>query len=172
MASDAPQKQPDAKRTAGILLACSAAAVSCLQLTRGSEGLVLFPRADPVGITTGCYGETEQIEMRAYTPDECGAKLRKRLEYSYAPRLASCLPELTLEGRAHVFGAYLDAAYNAGPDAVCKSRMAVGLRAGNMVAACNFNGWFVTARDRRTGQRVQLRGLVVRRQKESVLCRS
>lgn len=174
MVSDAPKKPPSPKRdTALIMLACTAAAGACIQLTQGSEGFVAKARPDPVGIPTGCFGETTDIDLaRIYSRSECVDKLRRRLAASYAPKLAACLPQLTLQGRSRVFGAYLDAAYNAGPTAVCGSRMAQALRAGDLRGACNFDGWYVTARDRRTGRRIQLNGLVVRRQKESALCRS
>jgi GH24 family phage-related lysozyme (muramidase) len=98
-------------------------------------------------------------------------KLRRRLAEDYAPRIAACIPELN-DRRVKVFGALLDAAYNAGPVAVCNSRMARSIHAGDWAGACNgFYGWYATARDRRTGKRIQLRGLEIRRQKEAALCR-
>jgi lysozyme len=130
------------------------------------------PYLDPAHILTVCYGETQGIDQaKIYSNDECAIRLRKRLAEDYAPRIIACLPELT-ERRIKVFGALLDAAYNAGPVAVCNSRMARSIHAGDWAGSCNgFYGWYATARDRRTGKRIQLRGLEIRRQKEAALCR-
>lgn len=169
MASEAPRKRPSAATIAAL---CAAAATVCLPLTRTSEGLRNRPYLDPAHILTVCYGETQGIDpARIYSNDECAQRLRERLARDYAPRIADCLPELFDKRRTNVFGALLDAAYNAGPAAVCNSRMARFIRAGQWAAACNgFYGWYATARDRHTGRRIQLKGLVVRRQKEAALC--
>lgn len=171
MPSVAPQKRPS---PGTVVVACSAAAAACIALTQGSEGFVSKAKPDPVGIPTGCFGETEDIDLgRIYSRDECVVKLRRRLATSYAPKIAACLPAVTEERRVNVFAALLDAAYNAGPVTVCNSRMARSIRADDWSAGCNgFYGWFTTARDRRTGRRVQFKGLVVRREKEAALCRS
>jgi lysozyme len=156
----------------GIGALCIAAAAACIALTQSSEGLRNKPYLDPAHILTVCYGETHGIDQaKIYSNDECAARLRQRLAEDYAPRIAACLPELN-ERRIKVFGALLDAAYNAGPVAVCNSRMARSIHAGDWAGACNgFYGWYATARDRRTGKRIQLRGLEIRRQKEAALCR-
>jgi GH24 family phage-related lysozyme (muramidase) len=92
---------------------------------------------------------------KIYSKDECVVKLRKRMSEDYAPRLAKCMPELINEKRVKVFGALLDASYNAGWSAVCKSRMAQSIHAGRWADACiGFNGWFVSARDRKSGKRI------------------
>jgi GH24 family phage-related lysozyme (muramidase) len=70
-----------------------------------------------------------------------------------------------------MFAAFLDAAYNAGPGGVCNSRMARSVHAGHLIQACDgFYGWRTTARNRRTGERIQLPGLVSRREQEARLC--
>jgi lysozyme len=169
MSFTAPRK-PTANELAAL---CSAAALVCIPLTQSSEGVRTRPYLDPAGVLTVCYGETQGIDpARIYSTDECAAKLRRRLASDYAPAIAACLPEVATESRIKVFGALLDAAYNAGPAAVCKSRMARSIRAGDWAGACNgFFGWYATARDRRTGQRIQLKGLVTRREREAALCR-
>jgi hypothetical protein len=74
---------------------------------------------------------------------------------------------------ASQFGALLDASYNAGWAAACKSRMAVSFRAGDWAQGCaGFKGWYVTARNRTTGQRIMLKGLVRRRDAEAATCSS
>jgi lysozyme len=161
------------QKAGGIAAICIAAATACLSLTQSSEGLRNKAYLDPAHILTVCYGETEGIDpARIYSTDECAAKLRHRLAADYAPAIAKCLPQVAVESRIKVFGALLDAAYNAGPVAVCQSRMARAVKAGDWAGTCeNFYGWYTTARDRRTGVRFQLKGLVIRRQKEAALCR-
>jgi lysozyme len=151
---------------------CAAAALVCIPLTQASEGVRTKAYLDPVKILTVCYGETQGIDpSKIYSTDECAVLLRKRLANDYAPRILACLPELNDERRINVFGALLDAAYNAGAVAVCNSRMARSIHAGDWKGACNgFYGWYTTARDRRTGVRIQLKGLVIRRGKEADLC--
>ncbi len=165
------QKPPVAQRAATVAALCAAAAAVCLPLTRTSEGLRNKPYLDPAHILTACYGETRGIDpAKIYSNDDCAARLRKRLTEDYAPRILACLPELN-ERRVKVFGALLDASYNAGPVAVCKSRMARSIHAGNWAGACNgFYGWYATAHDRRTGKILRLKGLEIRRQKEAALC--
>lgn len=149
-----------------IAMACAVATPFIMQ----SEGLRTKPYLDPAKIPTVCYGETN-IEMRVYSRDECGAMLRQRLNRVYGPKIARCLPQLIAKHRINEFAAMIDSAYNAGPDAVCNSRMARHIRAGDWTAACNsIESWYTTARDRRTGQRIKLRGLVLRRQEMRRLC--
>jgi lysozyme len=167
-----PQKLTPNQKVGGIAALCVAAAGACISLTQSSEGLRNKPYLDPAHILTVCYGETQGIDQaKIYSNDECASKLRRRLAEDYAPRIAACIPELN-DRRVKVFGALLDAAYNAGPAAVCNSRMARSIHAGDWAGTCNgFYGWYATARDRRTGKRIQLRGLEIRRQKEAALCR-
>jgi GH24 family phage-related lysozyme (muramidase) len=116
-----PRKITPNQAAGGIGALCVAAAAACLSLTQASEGLRNKPYLDPAHILTVCYGETQGIDQaKIYSNDECAIRLRKRLAEDYAPRIIACLPELT-ERRIKVFGALLDAAYNAGPVAVCNS---------------------------------------------------
>lgn len=174
MASNPPQ--PKGLSFSQVAAACGAAALACIALTTSSEGFLPKAEPDPAHILTGCYGE--RVDMsdldpdKVYSQSECAVRLRHRLASQYAPALARCLPQLLDKRRVNAFGALLDAAYNAGPVAVCRSPMATGVRSDNWAAACaGFNGWYVTATDRRTGRRVQLGGLVTRRAKEASLCR-
>ena len=151
--------------------AIAAACIVCLPLTAGKEGLVLKPRPDPAAIITWCYGETQGKPLEVYTKDQCGTLLRERMGRDYAPKVLACLPALAAPRRRHEFAALIDASYNAGPVAVCNSRMVASMKAGNWTAGCNgFVGWYTTARNRKTGQRIQLRGLVIRRADERALC--
>jgi hypothetical protein len=80
----------------------------------------------------------------------------------------------TTERRLKVFGALLDAAYNAGWRkwrAVCNSRMARSIHAGDWAGACNgFYGWYTTARDRKTGVRIAAQGSRYSPRQGSLIC--
>lgn len=159
-------KSPKGRIAIAIAAACAIAA----PLIMKSEGLRTKPYRDPVSIQTVCYGETN-VPMRVYSKDECGALLRKQLARKYAPKVLQCIPQLAALERRNEFAALIDSSYNAGPVAVCKSRMATHFRAGRWVTGCNsLEGWYTTARDRRTGRRIRLRGLVIRRHEAKLLC--
>jgi lysozyme len=176
------------QRVGGASAICVAAAAACLQLTRSSEGERLRPYRDPANIVTWCYGETQGRPQARYTSDQCAALLDQRLARDYAPKIVGCMPELADQRRVKVFAALLDAAYNAGPGAVCSSPMKAYVRAGQFSAACAaFYDWFTTARYRGKPQpaaamirsgwqwdgrawRKTLPGLVTRRSKEARLC--
>jgi lysozyme len=172
--TDTAKKQvPVTGRAGAVAAAIAAACTLCASvLTMPSEGLRTHPYMDmPGGRATVCYGETEQA-MRVYTPGECGDLLRQRLLRDYAPKVLACVPGLYDPKRQPIFAALIDASYNAGWAAVCASPMAANARAGQWRAACDsFPGWFVTARNRKTGVRVKLPGLVTRRKTEADLCR-
>jgi lysozyme len=159
-----PPKGP-AIVAAAVLLATAA-------LTIPSEGFAPKPYWDPAHIRTYCMGETTHVQERLYSKAECQVLLQNRMARDYAPALERCDPALLNERRVKIFAAFLDAAYNAGTAAVCKSRMSRALRAGfDLRYVCNlFDGWYTTALNRRTGQRIQLRGLELRRQREMKLC--
>jgi lysozyme len=132
-------------------------------LTAKFEGLRTHPYHDPGdGRLSVCYGETER-EMRSYTADECLVLLRSRQANDYAPAIAKCVPALPL--RTYAYAASIDASYNAGVKAFCKSRMAKAFRAGDYKAGCEgFVGWYETAGGKR------LPGLARRRIAERSLC--
>lgn len=148
-----------------VAAAIAAACVVVAPFTASFEGEVKHPYRDPAGILTWCYGQTQGKPELVYTHSQCGDMLRKDLTTKYAPKVIACMPQLQAVERRNMFAALIDASYNAGPGAVCKSRMAIAVRAGRWVAACNaFPGWYVTARGRR------FPGLVRRRLAEKALC--
>jgi lysozyme len=163
---------PGRSQRAGIAASIALAVAICAPLTIQSEGVRTRPYLDPANIRTVCYGETHGIEERVYSQDECGEMLRAGLARRYAPQVIACMPGLIDEPYpATVFAALLDASYNAGAGAVCR-RFAPSFNAGRVAATCDaLPGWYVTARDRRTGAVRRLRGLEERRRKEALLCR-
>jgi len=160
-----------AVRSASAVLAIAAAVGLAAPLTMEHEGYRGAAYLDPAGILTQCYGETEGVDpSRIYSRDECAVKLRRRQARDYAPPLLACMPVLVDRRLTPVFAALLDAAYNTGPRAVC-AKFAGLVNAGRHHAACEaLPGWYVTARDRRTGVRKRLPGLVRRRLDERALC--
>lgn len=156
------------KRTGSAIAAAAIAAAVAIAapFAEPREGFAPRPYLDPARIVTYCYGETEGVEARIYSRDECAAKLRRRMARDYAPKILSCVPRFADPSKRYAFAASIDAAYNAGPVAFCKSPMARHFNAGHWAAGCDaFPGWYVTARG------VRLRGLVARREGEAALCR-
>lgn len=150
-----PSRSPTKPAIAGAV----AVAVS---LTAAYEGLRTKPYKDPAGIPTVCYGDTG-VPMRNYTADECKMLLQAREANDYAPGVLKCVS--TIGDRPYVFAASIDAAYNAGVGAFCRSPMAAAFNRGDWTAGCNaFRGWRVSA-----GGKV-FSGLVRRREAERNLC--
>lgn len=166
----APAKDTGSK--AGLAALISAAVLLAAPFAAKWEGFAPRVYLDPAKIPTYCYGETQNVSRdpaRVYGKAECMGLLRQRMARDYAPRIAACAPEVVPNAR--IFAALIDASYNAGPDAVCRSPMVRLMRAGQLKAGCEaFRGWYVTARDRQTGARIQLRGLVHRREDERRAC--
>jgi lysozyme len=154
-----------------------AAVIIAAPLAAKWEGYAAKTYKDPVGIPTYCYGETENVSkdpMRIYAKTECMALLRKRMARDYAPKILQCIPQfqqMPQDRARYIFGALIDASYNAGWAGVCRSPMKISIATGKLAAACNaMPGWYVTARDRRTGVRKKLAGLVNRRIDEARVC--
>jgi lysozyme len=150
------------KRAAAIVGACAIAG----SLTVAFEGLRTTPYPDPGNprVLTVCYGETERA-MRQYTPDECRILLNFRQRQDYAPAVLKCVPAFEDPKRRNAFAASIDASYNAGIAAFCRSRMARAFNQGKWREGCNgFVGWYETARGKK------LRGLARRRAAEKALC--
>jgi len=76
-----------------------------------AEGLRQFWYSDTGGVTTVCYGSTNDVDKtKVYTKDECMALLSK--EMGDAVRVVDrCHPNLPVGALA----AFADAAYNIGP---------------------------------------------------------
>lgn len=125
------------------------------------EGTSLVAHRDKIG--TGhpmeyCHGQTDEFgkvkEGQRFTPAQCKDLLAKSLPKYLIP-LQKCV---TREVPVKTMAALLDAAYNAGPAAVCRSPMVAKMNAGNIEAGCRaFKGWYV----RSDGK--ERKGLVARR---------
>lgn len=134
-------------------------------LTQPHEGFRGKVYRDPAGYLTQCYGERQVDPSIIYSKSQCAEKLRVRMARDYAPPIIACVPDFADPRYRWAFGAALDASYNAGPAAVCKSRMARAFNAGKWAEGCNaFRGWYVTSRG------VKYPGLVRRRNEEADYC--
>lgn len=158
---ETPRKIP---RKAPLIIA--AAVAVAVPVTSSFEGLRTHPYRDPGDprIWTVCYGETERA-MRTYTAQECRALLNQRETTDYAPGVLKCVPGFADERHRYPFAASIDAAYNGGIGAFCRSRMARSFRASQWRHGCDgFPGWRATANGR------VLPGLERRRVAERSLC--
>ena len=162
-----PRNDPKRRLTGAPLVALIAVAVSSVgPMVQHFEGYRGKAYRDPVGILTQCYGETANIRPDLiYSKDECAEKMRARMRRDYAPKIVACAPDFANPMNRWPFEAAIDASYNAGPAAVCRSPMVKAFNAGRWDAGCAaFVGWYTTARG------VPLAGLVRRRIAERDHC--
>lgn len=173
--SPIPKQPMSGAQKGGIAgIAIMAAVAVAAPIAQRWEGYVGKAYLDPASILTQCYGETRDIDpSRIYSKDECAVKLRARMARDYAPVLAKCMPVLVGEKwqrYTNVYGALLDASYNAGPERVC-IRFAPVVNAGKLTTACNaLPTWFISAKNRKTGVRKVYQGLINRRNDERRVC--
>lgn len=128
------------------------------------EGVYLKPYDDIVGVRTVCIGETENVQERRYTADECKALLASKLPRYYG-EIAQCWGQ-DVENRLtdNMRVAFVSGAYNFGSGAFCKSSMVRSLKAGDFKGACHALRLY-----NRAGGRV-VKGLENRRRDEEKLC--
>lgn len=128
-----------------------------------NEGYKSSAYADSGGVYTIGYGETKGVKPTdKTTPDRALIVLEKSVN-AYAKGVRDCITAPLSQGE---FNALVDAAYNAGTRAVCKSPMVKKFNALDYQGACeSFKGWYVHDHE---GNFVQ--GLVNRRNKEYQIC--
>lgn len=140
----------------------------CVAFTPIWEGTDLVAKKDMIGTgrpMTYCHGQTDEFgKVKAgqrFTPAQCDDLLAKSLP-KYLAQITGCI-KVDLPDKTE--GALLDAAYNAGGAAVCKSPMIARMNAGDLKAGCeSFRGWYVRASGR------VVKGLQNRRNSEAELC--
>jgi lysozyme len=147
--------------TAGVI-AC------CLAFTPIWEGTDLVAKVDTIGTghpLTYCEGLTSTDGAvkagQTFTPDQC-----KKLFAAALPKyLAGIQPCIHVALPVKSMGSLLDAAYNAGPAAVCRSPMVARMNANDIFGGCDaFEGWYIRASGR------VVKGLINRRNGEKKLC--
>ena len=153
------------KHTRKIAVGSAGAIAACVVFLPNWEGMDSTAVVDKIGTghpVTYCYGQTDEFGKvqvgQHFTKKECDAKLAESLP-KYLAEIAPCvtvpLPDKTM-------ASLLDAAYNAGPKAVCHSPMLAKMNSGDIKGGCNaFNGWYV-----RSDGKVR-KGLVARRSGDS-----
>lgn len=125
------------------------------------EGTDLVAKKDMIGTghpMTYCHGQTDEFgKVKAgqkFTPAQCKDLLAKSLP-KYLTPLQACVK---VEVPVKTMAALLDAGYNAGSAAVCRSPMVKKINAGDIKGGCAaFKGWYI----RSDGQ--ERKGLVARR---------
>lgn len=140
---------------AAAVIAC------CVAFTPGWEGMDLTAKKDMIGTghpLTYCTGLTsvdgKVKEGQKFTPAQCNKLLAPALE-KYLAAIDKCIK---VDLPVNTKGALLDAAFNAGSAAVCKSPMIAKMNVGDLVGGCEaFDGWYV-----RSDGKVR-KGLVARR---------
>lgn len=144
----------------------AAALAAAVSLAIPAEGLRQYAYRDPVGILTVCYGETNGVQMRKYSEQECRAMLDQSM-LKAIDEVNRCQPNLP----ENVLAAFGDAAYNIGSKVACdvnKSTAARLLKAKDYKGACSqlirWNKATVA------GNLVELPGLTKRREKERQVC--
>jgi|GEM_PF-1169510 len=109
-------------------------------------------------VWTVCTGETKGVKKGdTHTDAECRDMLYRTLEKDYRQPLQKCVKnydDLPLSLQA----AMLDAAYNVGAGAICRSTAARRSMAGDLAGACKALTWFNKAGGK------TIRGLVLRRE--------
>lgn len=152
------------KRTKGVAISAAlmAAIVSSLVgFTPQWEGMDKVAKPDAIGTghpITYCYGQTDEFGRvkigTRFTKVECDDKLKESLP-KYVEGVAKCATHVF---PVKVWAALVDAAYNAGNAAVCRSPMLQQINDGNYKAGCEaFRGWYV-----RSAGKIR-KGLIARR---------
>lgn len=126
------------------------------------EGMDTVAKKDMIGTghpVTYCYGQTDEFGKVAvgtrFNKQQCDKLLAQSLP-KYLDKIVPCVKQEELPVK--VWASLLDAAYNAGPAAVCRSPMVAKINAGDIRGGCEaFRGWYV----RSAGQ--VRKGLIARR---------
>lgn len=138
---------------------------ACVPFTADWEGTDLTAKVDKIGTghpVTYCHGQTDEAGAVAvgqkFTPAQCDAILAQSMP-KYLAQIEPCI-HVALPVKAEA--ALLDAAYNAGGAAVCRSPMLARMNAGDLRGGCAaFGSWYVRASG------VEVRGLKNRRNGDS-----
>lgn len=149
------------KTKTGVTIVGSGAIACCVAFLPAWEGTDYIAKKDMIGTghpITYCHGQTDEFGKvkvgTRFTKQQCDEMLAASLP-KYLTPLQKCV-KVAVPDKS--MAALLDAAYNAGPAAVCKSSMVAKINAGDIRGGCNaFQGWYV----RSDGQ--VRKGLVARR---------
>lgn len=149
------------KTKSGLTVAGAGVIACCVAFTPTWEGMDTVAKKDMIGTghpVTYCYGQTDEFGKvkvgTKFTKQECDVKLAESLP-KYMEKVGPCVK---VPVPVKTMASLVDASYNAGSAAVCKSPMVAKINAGNIRAGCDaFEGWYV----RSAGQ--VRKGLIARR---------
>ena len=148
------------QRKSAAALSVTASLVAGIALNEGFKG---HAYADSGGVYTVGYGETKGVKKDDTTTKERALIVLGHSIDGYAIGVRDCLTAPVTQGE---FNSLVDAAYNTGTKAVCKSPMIRYFNQQKYEAAClAFKGWYVHDHEGHF-----LNGLVNRRNKEYLLC--
>lgn len=133
------------------------------------EGTRYEPYQDSAGVWTVCRGITFNVALdKTYTKAECHA-----LELAHYQELERAAKRMYMHWRSYnlyVQASMLDMLFNLGVPQISNSTHLKLANSDNLPAACEQMTRWVWAVDARTGQKVQLAGLVDRRNSTAELC--
>ena len=162
-------------RKSAITVGSAGVIAATVAFLPGWEGMDATARIDRIGTghpVTYCYGETSELgRVRVgtrFTKGQCDQALAASLP-KYLHKVGLCVHEPV---PVKTMAALLDAAWNAGPAAVCRSPMVRHINAGDIRDGCNsFRGWYVRSDGRvRTGLIARRGGIGDGRKSERDLC--
>ncbi|WP_310513435.1 lysozyme [Arsenophonus sp.] len=132
------------------------------------EGLRLKPYFDGGGILSVCYGHTgnDIARNRTYTKEECDNLLDEDLKA--VKRYVDPLIKVSINKLTQA--ALYSFAYNVGVGSFAKSTLLKKLNAGDPQGACDEMKRWVYVKDEKRHIKVKSRGLMTRREIESVIC--
>lgn len=139
----------------------AAAMLGALGLIMPWEGMKTRAYLDIVGVPTICYGKTRGVKLgQVATPAECQTELGIDV-VTHARAIQPCLKRPVPD---KAMSAFISLSYNIGPDAFCRSSVALLVNLNRLPEACKRISLF-----NRSGGRVP-KGLVNRRAAERALC--
>ena len=158
--------------TAALLALLGTASAQYLAVTSDFEGYVPEGYLDPVNIPTKCFGDTTNVVVgKKYSFSECERSLNEHSVEIIKP-IRKCIRDFDkLPDKVKI--ALSSMAYNIGPTAMCKESSSIRkyANARNYTRMCRrIDEIYKYATDRKTGKKKELKGLAIRRHKESQLC--
>lgn len=157
---------PAPRVVSGKRAAWVAVCVGFLSCWEGYAPVAKHERVDPPGVITACYGMTNYDRAlrpgERFTKAQCQQYLAQDLP-RYALGVRKCVPGFD-DMPASRQASLVSFSYNLGPQALCKSRVAKMLNAGNVRGGCDDMLLYVYANGK------YLRGLDNRRHAERALC--
>lgn len=128
-----------------------------------SEGYKSVAYQDSGNVYTIGFGETKGVKQGDVTTPQRALVVLDKSVNGYAQSIKSCVTEPL---HTYEFDALVDAAYNAGAAAVCKSPMVARFNLQDYEGAClAFKNWYI--RDKKGNV---LKGLINRRENEYQTC--